>query len=292
MSITAADASDLFRRGPDRYLDVGAGEVALRSVGTGPDVVFSHGWPVSGATFRCLLPHLVDHVTCHIIDFPGAGDSRFDAGTTLTIDQHITTLRRVVDQLGLDRVAVVGHDSGGLIARHAMAGDPRLRAMGLINTEPSTGVGWRFKAFLSTRHLPGLTAGLGWVAGAPRVRRIGYVLGDAFADASLLDGEFDEFFLRPLHESPARREAAVRLLRSFDLRFVDELAEVERRITVPVQLVWGDQDPFFPVEQARKMAPTLADGRLAVIAGAGLFSHEERPAEVAAALLPVLTATG
>ena len=34
-----------------------------------------------------------------------------------------------------------------------------------------------------------------------------------------------------------------------------------------------------------------ADARIAVIEGAGLFSHEERPADVAQALLPTLTGT-
>ena len=75
-ALTAADAADLFRAPPHRHLDVGAGEVALRTVGTGPDVLFVHGWPVSGATFRLLLPHLVDHLTCHVIDLPSAGSSR------------------------------------------------------------------------------------------------------------------------------------------------------------------------------------------------------------------------
>ena len=74
------------------------------------------------ATFRTLLPHLVDHVTCHVIDLPSAGSSRFDDDTTLTIDQHIHSVRRVVDLLELDEVAAVGHDSGGLIARHALVG--------------------------------------------------------------------------------------------------------------------------------------------------------------------------
>ncbi|MDH3682556.1 MAG: alpha/beta hydrolase [Acidimicrobiia bacterium] len=287
-TMTASEAADVFRREPDQFLDVGAGEAAYRRVGTGPDVLFVHGWPVSGATFRTLLPHLVDHVTCHLIDFPSAGSSRFDADTPLTIRQHITTVQRVVDLLELDRVAVVGHDSGGLIARHAMAGDSRLRAMGLINTEPPE-TGWRFKAFIAARHLPGLSAGLGWVAGKPRIRRIGLVLGDAFADSSLLDGEFDEFFLRPLHEIPARRDAAVKLLRSFDMELVTELPDIHRRIDVPVQLVWGDQDPFFPIDKARAMVDTFPDARLETIEGAGLFSHEERPAEVARALLPTLT---
>jgi pimeloyl-ACP methyl ester carboxylesterase len=206
----------------------------------------------------------------------------------MSIHQHIETVRRVVDLLELDEVAVVGHDSGGLIARHAMVGDPRLRAMGLINTEPPE-PSWRFRAFIAARRLPGFSAGLGWVAGKPRIRRIGVVLGDAFSDPSLLDGEFDEFFLRPLHESPARRDAATRLLRSFDMQHVTDLADVHRRIDAPVQLVWGDQDPFFPVGKAREMVDTFPDARLEVIEGAGLFSHEERPAEVARALLPTLT---
>lgn len=286
--LTPAAAADLFRAPPDRFLDVGAGEVAHRQVGTGPDVLFVHGWPVSGATFRTLLPHLVDHVTCHVIDLPGSGSSRFTDATPLSVDQHITSVRRVIDLLELDDVAVVGHDSGGMIARHAVAGDARLRAMGLINTEQPRGASWRFRLFLAARHLPGFGAGLGWAAGSPRVRRNPFVLGDAFADSSLLDGEFDEFFLRPLHEQPARLRAATTVLRTFDTRHIDQLAALHQRITVPVQMVWGDQDPFFPLAWAHEMVPTFPDARLDVVAGAGLFSHEERPAEVARSLLQVL----
>ena len=73
MSLTAAAASDLFRREPDRFLDIGPGkgQAAYRRVGSGPDVLFVHGWPVTSATFRLLLPHLVDHVTCHLDRPPG-----------------------------------------------------------------------------------------------------------------------------------------------------------------------------------------------------------------------------
>ena len=289
-TMTRTEASDLFRREPDRFLDVGAGEAAYRVVGTGPDVLFVHGWPVSSATFRLLLPHLVDHVTCHLVDLPSAGSSRFDADTPMSIQQHIETVRRVVDLLELDEVAVVGHDSGGMIARHAMVGDPRLRAMGLINTEPPD-PSWRFKSFIASRHLPGLSAGLGWVAGKPRIVRSKAVFGDAFADRSLLGGEFTEFFLTPLHESKLHRDAAVKLLRSFDMKHVTDLPRVHRRLDVPVQLVWGDKDPFFPVARAKAMVAEFPDARIEVVEGAGLFSHEERPADVARALLPTLTGT-
>lgn len=292
-TFSATEASELFRREPDRFLDVGAGEVAYRRVGSGPDVLFVHGWPVSGATFRTLLPHLVDHVTCHVIDLPGAGSSRFDAATTtLTLDQHIISVRRVVELLDLDNVAVVGHDSGGMIARHALAENPRVRAMGLLNTEQTAGMSWRFRSLVAGRHIPGYGALLSWVAGKPRLRRNRFVLGDAFADSSLLDGEFDEFFLRPINQIPERRAAAIKLLRSFDPGHVRALGDLHRRITVPVRLVWGDQDPFFPVAWAKEMVPTFPDATLEVIEGAGLFCHEERPAEVAAALLPVLAPRG
>jgi haloalkane dehalogenase len=291
MSITAAGAADLFRREPDRFLDVGGAEVAYRRFGSGPDVLFVHGWPVSSATFRTLLPHLADHVTCHLIDLPGAGSSRFTADSPLSIAFHIHSVRRALDLLALDDVAVVGHDSGGMIARHAVAGDPRLRALGLIDTEQSSGLSWKFKSFLAGRHLPGFGTALGWLAGHPRLRRNRLVLGDAFADRSHLDGEFDEFFLQPLHRSRVHRDAAIRLLKTFDYQLVQDLGALHRRIAVPVQLVWGEQDRFFPVEWARTMVADFPDARIEVIAGAGLFAHEERPAEVAGALLPVLTAS-
>lgn len=287
-TLTAADAADLFRRAPERFVDVGEGEAALRTVGRGPDVLFVHGWPVSGATFRRLLPHLTDHVTCHVLDLPGTGQSRFDARTRLSVDRHIDSVRRVIDALGVDGLAVVGHDSGGMIARHAIAGDGRIRAVGLIDTEQPAGLNWRFRAFLAGSRSPGFGAGLRWAIGHRRVRRNQLVLGKAFVDRDLLDGEFDEFFLRPLREDRARLDAAIRIVRSFERGHVRELVDVHGRITAPVQLVWGADDAFFPLAWARDMVSTFADARLSVVDGAGLFSHEERPAEVAAALLPTL----
>jgi pimeloyl-ACP methyl ester carboxylesterase len=292
MTISLEAAADLFRREPDRLIDVGAGKVAYRVVGKGPDVLFVHGWPVSGATFRLLLPHLADHVTCHVIDLVGSGSSSFTAQTTMSFENHIRSVRSVVDQLELSSVAVVGHDSGGLIARHAMAGDTRLRALGLIDTEQSTGVSRKFKTFISAGRTPGFGAVLGWLCGQPRLRRNRLVLGDAFADRSLLSGAFDEFFLKPMHDEKLRQYAAVTLLRSFKYHYVHELSELHQRITVPVQLVWGEKDAFFPVSWARKMVDSFPDAQLAVIAEAGLFSHEERPAEVSRALLPVLLGSG
>ncbi len=288
-ALTPQQASDLFRQPPERMIDVGGGSaVAYRRVGSGPDVLFVHGWPVSGATFRTLLPHLTEHVTCHVIDLPGAGSSTFDPTVELTIDSHVTAIRRVLDDLGIDRLAVVGHDSGGLFVRHAVAGDPRVRAVGLIDTEPPT-LSLRFRSFLLAKHTPALSRALGAVARSPRVRRMRLVFGGAFYDRSILDGEFDEFFLRPLGRSRDHQRVQASLLRNFDTSYIKRLGEVHRAIDVPVQMVWGRNDPFFPVRHAEAMAGTFRDAKLTLVDKASTFSHEDRPAEVAAALLPLLT---
>lgn len=287
--LTRDAAAELFRRPPLLHLDVGEGEVAYRRVGTGPDVLLVHGWPVSGATFRTLLPHLAPYVTCHVLDLVGAGSSRFTPDTEISVHQHVRAVRRVLDLLALDDVAVVGHDSGGLIARHALTGDPRVRAWGLLDTEQPQGLTWRFRQFLLAPRLPGFEVALGAVMGAPRLRRHPLLLGAAFADPALLEGEFDEFFLQPLHRDPARRGAAVALLRSFDTALIGELTGLHARTAAPVELVWGARDPFFPVQRARDMVSGFPDAHLTVVEDASLFVHEERPAEVAAALLPVLT---
>ena len=291
-TLTASDAADLFRHDPDRFLDVGEGEVAYRRVGTGPDVLFVHGWPVSGATFRTLLPHLVDHVTCHVIDLPGTGSSRFDAGTRLTIDQHIESVRRSIDRLG---------------ARRRRRGRPRQRRHDRPSRRrrrpPPPGHGpdrhrAEPRAELALQAVPRRSE-------AARLRRRPRLGRRAAAAApepvrprrrlrrpGLLDGEFDEFFLAPLHDRPERLDAGhPRCCAASTTSMVTDLGAIHRRIDVPVRLVWGDQDPFFPLAWAEEMVGTFPDADLEVVRGAALFAHEERPAEVAAALLPVLTGT-
>ncbi|MEO3936697.1 alpha/beta hydrolase [Dermatophilaceae bacterium Soc4.6] len=249
-------------------------------------MLFVHGWPVSGATFRTLLPHLASQLTCHVIDLPGAGSSRFSPTTTLSVQQHVVSVRRVVDLLGLQDVAVVGHDSGGLIARHAMVEDPRLRSLALIDTEQSTGLSLRFTSFLAAGKLPGISGALGHIAGHRSLRQQAF--RGTFVDRSLLDGEFCEFFLAPLSVNRDRRDAAARLLRTFDTGLVHQLAALHARLQVPVGLIWGAKDPFFPLERTHDMLGTFPNASLTIIENAALFSHEEQPAAVAHNLLPLL----
>jgi pimeloyl-ACP methyl ester carboxylesterase len=50
-------------------------------------------------------------------------------------------------------------------------------------------------------------------------------------------------------------------------------------LKVPVQLIWGADDPLFPVAHAGRAHAMIARSRLAVIEGAGHSPQAERPEE-------------
>jgi pimeloyl-ACP methyl ester carboxylesterase len=57
---------------------------------------------------------------------------------------------------------------------------------------------------------------------------------------------------------------------------------------MPVRLIWGADDPTFPVALAREMVKQLPDARLVEVPGARLLVHEERPDDVAGAVIEFL----
>jgi pimeloyl-ACP methyl ester carboxylesterase len=82
------------------------------------------------------------------------------------------------------------------------------------------------------------------------------------------------------------------ILRNFDFRTIDALAEMHRRIRAPVLAIWGESDPFFPLQKARQMIPQFGGGaELVVIPRAKLYAHEDHPEEFANLAMPFLSRT-
>lgn len=74
---------------------------------------------------------------------------------------------------------------------------------------------------------------------------------------------------------------------------LDQFATLHRQLTLPTLFVWGASDPTFPESRARQMVaqfPNVAGFH--AIAGAKLFVHEERPAEVSALIGDFLSSPG
>ncbi len=118
--------------------------------------------------------------------------------------------------------------------------------------------------------------------------RSGMGFGGCFNDLDLIDGDFHAHVIAPMLESPKRMEGMQRYLLGAEWPPVDALAHEHARLRMPVRLVWGTDDPTFPLAHARHMLTQLPDARLVEIPGARLLAHEEKPAEVARAVLDFL----
>src|SRR5690348_10648393 len=98
-------------------LDLGATRLFHTKTGSGPDLLFLHGWPLHGETWRAIVPRLASRYTCHVLDLPGAGKTEWTDATRISLRDHADTVLRAIDALKLERVAFVAHDSGAAIAR-------------------------------------------------------------------------------------------------------------------------------------------------------------------------------
>jgi haloalkane dehalogenase len=286
---TEREITAALRRGPQRRIDVGSSRLAYWRFGRGPDVVFVHGWPLGSATFRRLVARLADAFTCHLVDLPGAGHTEWGPDTPIDLPSHARTVRAAVDALGLSRYAFVAHDSGGFIARVVAAGDARVAGLSLGNTEIPGHTPWLVTMYALLAKLPGGPGAIRTLLRSRAIRRSALGFGGCFSDLAALDGEFHELFVAPLFASRRAADGQMQLLRTVKPSHLAGLEDVHRRIAAPVQLVWGDRDPFFPLEKARAMLDQLGGpARLDVIPGAKLFAHEDHPDAFAAHARPFL----
>jgi haloalkane dehalogenase len=262
-------------------IDVGSASLAYRRIGAGPDVILIHGWPLHGETFRAIVPRLAPHFTCHVFDLPGTGASVWSESTPITLRAHAAAVVRAVEALELPRVAFVAHDSGGAIARLA-AVELGARCIGLVlgNTEIP---GYRppaLAALVALAKLPGGRRLLPLLLRARWLRRSGLGFGGCFHDLRLIDGEFRTLFVDPLLTSPRAAAGQLALARQFDWTVIDDMARTHAQITAPVSLIWGVDDPWFPLARARGMLDQFPGGaELVEMPDGKLFIHEERPAE-------------
>jgi len=271
---------------PIQTVDTGTERLHCRRFGSGPPLLLVHGFPLSGFTWRKVLPDLAQHYTCFAPDLPGMGDSEWTDATDFSFPGQGRTLKRLVDGLGLDRYSVLAHDTGGTFARYlALEDGARVEKLSLINTEmPGHRPPW-IPLYQFLMRVPGTLTAFGLLLRSSAFLRSGLGFGGCFNDLGLLDGDFHDHVIAPMLESPKRMEGMQRYLIGAEWAPVDALEHEHARLHMPVQLVWGVDDPTFPLEHARRMLVQFPDARLVEIPGARLLAHEEKPAEVARAVL-------
>ena len=122
---------------PARFVD---GELAYTDEGSGDvTIVAVPGLPGSGRDFRWLAPALTDRYRVIRVDPPGYGATPRSRWAGMTTPERADAVTRVVDELDVWPVALVGHSAGGGVVAHIARHQPeRVSACVMISATGPT----------------------------------------------------------------------------------------------------------------------------------------------------------
>jgi len=276
-----------------------------------PAVLLIHGFGANTEHWRFNQPVLAQHAPTYAIDLLGFGQSdqprarlkdepeQTDAvhyGFELWGQQVADFCRQVIGQ----PVHLVGNSIGGVVA---------LRAAQLLETDPQNspcrGVVLIDCAqrLMDDKQLATQPAWMAWIRpllktlvrqrwlstalfrNAARPGVIRQVLKQAYPSGN----NIDDALVQLLYE-PTRREGAAEAFRGFINLFDDALApDLMTDLKVPVNLIWGEHDPWEPIAEAERWVQTIPCVKsLTTIRNSGHCPHDEAPTAVNESLITYL----
>jgi len=267
--------------------------------GRGRPVLFIHGLGSSGyMEWRFNLEPAAARHRVFAPDLPGFGRSE-KPRARYGIPYFTRFVDSYMESRDLRNVAVVAASLGGRVALElALEYPDRVGRLVLVN---SLGLGRpsvRMTYGLITLPRVGETvmraagSALKW-APPPMIRKVAGRYVGASADLErTMDDQYLEH-LRELYAAQGYHDAYLATLRSLvnPRSLFGAEYDVTKRLPslkVPVHLIWGADDPLFPVAHATRAHAAIPDCRLTVIEGAGHTPQAERPEEFNRALLSFL----
>jgi haloalkane dehalogenase len=240
--------------------------------GSGPAALALHGYPTSSYLWRNVLPRLADAGYRAVApDLPGFGDS--PPSLPGTWEHQIENFERFRSGAGLDRVALIVHDWGGLIGlrwacHHADA------VLALVITDTGFFPEGKWHGLAKTLQ----TEGEGEMVLENMTRDL-LAAGLRQVSPSLPDDAIDEYW--KAYGDEDRRRNQLDLYRSGQFSKLEPYRGKLAELNVPVLLVWGAGDQFAPVAGGYRFQKEIPGSRLVVLDDAGHFLMEDDPARVA-----------
>jgi pimeloyl-ACP methyl ester carboxylesterase len=267
---------------PNGLGDKGQGRLRYLTGGSGAPLVLLHTVRTQAEHFRHLIPLVQERYTVYALDLPGMGYSQIVPGASYAEPAMRAAVRRLVLQLDLRDVTLLGESMGAVLALTTAAELPdRVRRVVAVNAYDYPG-GIARSSLLARLIVTGVTApGVGRMLAQlepkPVMRAI---LTGGLADPTALREDYlDELLEVGRHPGyPTVARAVYRSLSSL----VAARARY-REVSAPVHLVYGEQDWSRPADREanRQLLPTA---EFAQVPGAGHFIALERP-DVPAELL-------
>jgi pimeloyl-ACP methyl ester carboxylesterase len=207
--------------------------VHYRCGGRGPVVLLLHGMTLTHAQWAPFAQELAASHRVVMADLPGHGGSSPLTGA-FSFAAAARLMNRMLDAIDAPRACAIGHSGGGMtLLQMALQRPHRFDALALVDAPHRFGAAARELARQDT-----------W---------------------ERLDAKAQREYVR-MHPGGLAQARAIYAQYN---GLADRCDEVHRaqlaRLRVPVLLVWGDRDPYFPVETALEMYRTLPDAALRVV---------------------------
>jgi pimeloyl-ACP methyl ester carboxylesterase len=238
--------------------------------GSGPAVLLIHGFGGHTFSFRHTIPALEREYRVVAVDLMGFGFSERPKDADYSLAAHADRVLRLMDHLGIDKAAAVGHSMGGeVVMRMASIAPDRIARLVLagsvsgdrVPTLPTTPL---IKPFLPA--MARLTSRL--------------MLKRSVDDPSVITPEMREGYLAPMRIKGS----------------IDGLYQILRdgrgdgkidfdRITQPVLILWAENERIVPRVALSRLRKRFPNAEVVIIEDAGHLLLEEQPAACNAAIL-------
>jgi pimeloyl-ACP methyl ester carboxylesterase len=201
-----------------------------------------------------------------VFDLPRYGASDRPAIDEPLIPYAGGRVLRALDELGAERVSLVGNSFGGAVSAWIAATAPdRVDRAVLMAPGGMTPPGMRFPDDFP----PGLQLLFGYMVDGPDRERM-----RAFVEAMLADPELVTDELVDQRFRASDREAEIDL--SKGPPDFGDLRPLLDRITAPTQLIWGREDRFVPIDWSLEWVRAVADAELHILPHCGHWAQYER----------------
>jgi pimeloyl-ACP methyl ester carboxylesterase len=260
------------------------GTVHYRDEGSGAPIVLIHGLLVNGTVWDRLVPELSSNYRVIVPDLPlGSHRPAMDPGADLAPPALAALIAELLEKLELDGVTLVGNDTGGALCQLVVTAHPeRIGRLVLINCDafehfPPPA----FKLLFGLLRRPTMVSLLALLGRSRVTRRAAMSLAPLTVET--VPDELYVSWMSPVRDAGVRHDL-LKVVRGVSP--VQTLAAAERfgEFDRPVLVVWGTDDPFFPIGDAERLVAAFPDARLVKLDRARTFVQLDAPGRLADAI--------
>jgi pimeloyl-ACP methyl ester carboxylesterase len=246
--------------------------------------ILLHGLPAQSLIWRGLMPQLAANGIRSIApDWIGFGNSSQPAQRDFgyTPDDFVAAFAELIDKLSLDRVSLIVQGFLGTVGiQYAIRYPKRVDKLVILNTPLTSGIKLPWQ--LQQLGLP--------IAGEMLTQDPLSVERTLEAGCkSVIQDEYLEIYRKPYLKSSAAGRSLLATIRN--LRLATALTEISTglpQLDLPIQILWGVNDPWLDLAQAETCVKSLKKGELVTLPTAAHYPQEHWYAEINDALIPFL----